>query len=82
MRSAGLPARKLKDHALSGEGHLIFLGSCERLRPILQSRQRVVTVERLVVEEHKPPRADGLAERDRVGDARMAPADSVAVLLL
>src|SRR6266516_132453 len=37
---------------------------------------------RLVVEEHQPARADGARERDRVGNARVTPADPLLVLLL
>ena len=54
----------------------------ELTRTRLERGQVLVGMQRIVVEEHEPPRAGGAGERDGVSDARVPPTAPRRVLLL
>src|SRR5262249_13671002 len=74
---------KLDDHPHPRErGRRETVRRCQLARAILQALEGTVAVARLVVEEQELSRARGAREGDRVGDARMSPADVERILVL
>ena len=78
-RQAGATAIHSPSRASSGGSPSPFQSSRARA---CSCTQVAVGVQRIVVEENELPDAGGTRERDRLGDARVAPPDTVDVLAL
>src|SRR3954452_20066534 len=71
---------ELEDHALACQDRWKTVGSGEFPGAVLQQLQLAVGMLGLMVEEHQAAGAGCAAEGDRVGDARVPPADPRVVL--
>ena len=81
-RACRADKRLLERHPLASEVDLARPGSVELLRPREHRFELLVRMERVVVEQHKPPGAGPPRERHRILGARMSPADPLVILVL
>src|SRR6266576_3885466 len=81
-RSRSARSSELERHPFASQLDLAFSGGTDLVRSGEDTFQLLVRVERVVVEEHEPPRAGPTRERHDVLGARVSPADPLVVLLL